>query len=142
MRVLKPDYYNKFQCIANKCNDSCCIGWNVIIDKKSYNKYKKINGDFGKFLSKNISRNRINNSDLNYGKMKLISLKCPFLNNESLCNIYINLGEDSLCNTCKTYPRLVKKYREICEKNLTLSCPVVAKLIVNVKDKIGFQLNN
>ena len=67
MKVLKPDYYEKFQCIANDCNDSCCIGWSISIDKKSYNKYKKISGEFGKVLNKNISKNRINNSDLNYG---------------------------------------------------------------------------
>lgn len=74
--------------------------------------------------------------------MKLISGRCPFLNDESLCNIYINLGENSLCNTCKTYPRLINKYGDICEKNLTLSCPIVARLMINIKDKIGFELNN
>lgn len=142
MKVLKPNYYDKFKCTANECKDSCCIGWGVFIDKKSYNKYKKVHGEFGKFLDTNISKNRINNSDLNYGKMKLISGRCPFLNDESLCNIYINLGENSLCNTCKTYPRLINKYGDICEKNLTLSCPIVARLMINIKDKIGFELNN
>ncbi|ENZ31474.1 hypothetical protein HMPREF1084_02993 [Clostridium butyricum 60E.3] len=142
MKVLKPDYYEKFQCIANDCNDSCCIGWSISIDKKSYNKYKKISGEFGKVLNKNISKNRINNSDLNYGKMKLILGKCSFLNEDNLCNIYINLGEKSLCNTCKTYPRLINKNGEICEKNLTLSCPEVARLIISIKDKFGFELND
>ena len=142
MKVLKPNYYDEFKCTANECKDSCCVGWGVFIDKKSYNKYKKISGEFGKFLCNNISKNRINNSDLSYGKMKLNSGICSFLNNENLCNIYINLGEDSLCNTCKTYPRLINKYGDICEKNLTLSCPVVTRLMINVKDKIGFELNN
>ena len=142
MKVLKPDYYEKFQCIANDCNDSCCIGWSISIDKKSYNKYKKISGEFGKVLNKNISKNRINNSDLNYGKMKLILGKCSFLNEDNLCNIYINLGEKSICNTCKTYPRLINKNGEICEKNLTLSCPEVARLIISIKDKFGFELND
>ncbi|POO88092.1 flagellin lysine-N-methylase [Clostridium sp. 3-3] len=142
MKVLKPHYYDGFQCIANECRDSCCIGWSVYIDKKSYNKYKKTSGEFGKLLDKNISKNRINNNDLNYGKMKLILGKCPFLNEDSLCDIYINLGENSLCNTCKTYPRLINKYEEICEKNLTLSCPEVARLMVNMKGKFSFELND
>lgn len=142
MKVLKPYYYDRFQCIANECMDSCCIGWNVYIDKKSYNKYKKTSGEFGKLLDKNISKNRINNNDLNYGKMKLILGKCPFLNEDSLCDIYINLGENSLGNTCKTYPRLINKYEEICEKNLTLSCPEVARLMVNMKGKFSFELND
>ena len=39
MKVLKPDYYDKFQCIANECTDSCCIGWDIDIDKISFRKY-------------------------------------------------------------------------------------------------------
>ena len=74
--------------------------------------------------------------------MKLILGKCSFLNEDNLCNIYINLGEKSLCNTCKTYPRLINKNGEICEKNLTLSCPEVARLIISIKDKFGFELND
>ena len=42
MKVLKPFYYDDFNCIANKCIDSCCVGWNVYIDKNTYKKYKKV----------------------------------------------------------------------------------------------------
>ena len=36
MKEYIPDYYKDFQCIADKCKDSCCIGWEIMIDSKSY----------------------------------------------------------------------------------------------------------
>ena len=28
-----PVYFEDFKCIGGKCEDSCCIGWNIDIDK-------------------------------------------------------------------------------------------------------------
>lgn len=142
MKVLKPFYYDEFNCIAGECIDSCCIGWKIEIDKKSYNKYKKVKGDFGKELNDSISRNRSSNNDFRYGKMKLENKRCLMLNEENLCNLYINLGSDYLCNTCKIYPKEVKKYGEIYEKNLSLSCPEVARYIINNKESFYFNMND
>ena len=27
-----PDFYRDFHCIADRCSDSCCIGWEIDID--------------------------------------------------------------------------------------------------------------
>ena len=27
-----PDYYKEFQCIADQCEHSCCIGWEIDVD--------------------------------------------------------------------------------------------------------------
>lgn len=32
MRLIVPDYYTKFKCIASRCTDSCCIGWQIDVD--------------------------------------------------------------------------------------------------------------
>ena len=35
---MKPDYYDEFQCIADKCSDNCCTGgWEIDIDEDTYN---------------------------------------------------------------------------------------------------------
>ena len=139
MKVLKPIYYDKFECSADKCIESCCVGWKVAIDKTTYNRYKKVKSNFSKELVKGISRNRTGKDIYNYGKMRLTDNKrCIFLNKQNLCNVYINLGEDYLCNTCKIYPRSIKKYRNIIERNLTLSCPEVARMISEIEEKLSF----
>ena len=32
MKVVVPNYYNQFKCIAEKCHHNCCIGWEIDID--------------------------------------------------------------------------------------------------------------
>lgn len=46
MQYTIPDYYKEFTCIADKCEDTCCAGWKIVIDKKSLNKYKHVKGKF------------------------------------------------------------------------------------------------
>ena len=36
-----PRYFEEFKCIGGKCEDSCCIGWNIDIDKITFKKYFK-----------------------------------------------------------------------------------------------------
>lgn len=141
MKVLKPFYYDDFKCIANDCIDSCCIGWQINIDENTYKKYKKVKGGFGKELNNGINRIRSKSSKLEYGKMKLKDKRCSMLNEDNLCNVYINLGESYLCNTCKIYPRNINKYGEIYERNLNMSCPEVARYLVSFKNNFSFNMN-
>lgn len=32
MKIRVPDYYDEFECIADKCTDTCCAGWQVDVD--------------------------------------------------------------------------------------------------------------
>ncbi len=36
-----PDYYKEFSCIAADCEDTCCAGWQIVIDEKSKRRYAK-----------------------------------------------------------------------------------------------------
>ena len=129
MKVLKPFYY------------SCCIGWQINIDENTYKKYKKVKGVFGKELNNGINRIRSKSNKLEYGKMKLKDKRCYMLNEDNLCNVYINLGESYLCNTCKMYPRDINKYGEIYERNLYMSCPEVARYFFKHKGDFYFNMD-
>lgn len=142
MKVLKPFYYDDFKCTANECVDNCCSNWKIEIDEKTYKKYKKLKGEWGKKINNNISRNRSNPNYLQYGKINLKNNKCSFLNEERLCIIHGSLGEDYLCNTCRVYPRSINKYGEIYERNLSISCPEVARYIIKSKDNFYFNLED
>ena len=140
MKILKPFYYDDFKCAANKCIDNCCSNWKIEIDEKTYKKYKKLKGEFGKKINKNISRNRSNSNYLQYGKINLKNGKCSLLSEDGLCTIHEQLGEDYLCNTCRVYPRQIRKYGEIYERNLSISCPEVARYIVKSKENFYFNM--
>ena len=34
-----PDYYQNFKCTADECEDTCCAGWQIAIDRKSLVRY-------------------------------------------------------------------------------------------------------
>lgn len=136
MKIIQPNYYDEFQCVADKCRDSCCKGWEVSIDKESFMKYRRTKGEFGLILNSNIKKG---NEKAVYGKMVLKDgKKCYFLNNDNLCDIYINKGAKYLCNTCTLYPRVMYKYGDIIEKNLALSCPKVAEMLVTSTKAFDF----
>lgn len=142
MRVLKPFYYDDFKCIADKCIDNCChIQWTITIDEKTYKKYRKLKGPWGKKINNNITRIRKNSSYLSYGKIKLKDSGCSLLDEEGLCTIHAQLGEKYLCNTCKVYPRNINKYGEIYERNLYISCPEVARYFVKYKGDFYFNMD-
>ena len=47
MKIVTPDYYKNFKCIAGECTDTCCAGWDVDVDKESYKQYRRVIGSFG-----------------------------------------------------------------------------------------------
>ena len=48
MKIYVPEYFNNFKCSADKCKDSCCIGWEIWIDDKTRAKYDMLNTSLGK----------------------------------------------------------------------------------------------
>ena len=41
-----PDYYKRFNCIADKCPDTCCGKWQIVIDDDSLEKYQEYDGEY------------------------------------------------------------------------------------------------
>lgn len=134
MKFRVPLYYKEFHCIADKCKDSCCsAGWEIDIDEKTSEFYKKVNGSFGNKLRKNIS----NSSPCHFILDKYNN--CPFLNNKKLCDIYTNLGEEHLCQICKDHPRYYEWFYKdgIKEAGIGLCCEEAARIILS--DNMAFK---
>lgn len=131
MLITVPDYYNEFQCIAGECEDTCCAGWQIVIDEASKEKYKNISGNFGKRLERQI--------DWREGVFRQSKDKaCVFLNDENLCDIYRVLGEQALCKTCRNYPRHTEEFEDVREISLSVSCPEVARILLSKMEKVTF----
>ena len=50
-----PDYYKEFSCIAADCEDTCCAGWQIVIDEKSKRRYAKAATGLNN-IEKNLAR--------------------------------------------------------------------------------------
>ena len=128
MRYVKPHYYEDFQCTADRCPDTCCAGWQIIIDEESLEKYSRVRGPFGNRLFDSI--------DWEEGSFRQQKGRCCFLDEENLCDLYKILGKDSLCRTCRMYPRHVEEYEGLRELSLSLSCPVAAEMILTCREPL------
>ena len=130
MQITRPDFYKEFSCIAGACPDTCCAGWQIMIDEKSLKKYKKFKGTF---------RNRLHNDiDWSEQAFRQYDRRCAFLNEENLCAIYSEAGPDMLCDTCRKYPRHIEEFEGLREYSLSLSCPEAARIFLSHKNKISF----
>lgn len=138
--LLVPAYMQQFSCIGSLCEDTCCAGWQVVIDRTTYKKYNKVHSELKPALDSNIKRNRSAKGDEDYAKIALNpDLSCPMLNEEKLCSIQLRLGESYLSNVCSTYPRVSNIVNGVLEKSATMSCPEVVRLaLLNSK---GIEFN-
>ena len=126
-----PDYYHEFRCVAGKCEDTCCAGWQIVADEAALEKYKNETGVFAEHLKESINWEE---GTFKQDKEK----RCVFLNRSNLCDMYTALGEESLCRTCKLYPRHIEEFEDVREVTLSVSCPAVARILMNKKEPMHF----
>ncbi len=128
--VLMPEYLQQFKCIGGDCPDTCCIGWNVNIDKKTYKKYQGVTDKkIRNLLHKNIKRHHEDADENKYARITLLDGGvCPMLDENMLCKVHSTLGADYLSDTCTVYPRVINIVNEQVEKTAAMSCPEIARL--------------
>lgn len=136
MKIRVPDYYKDFKCIADKCEDTCCAGWEVDVDDDSYEYYKTVTGPFGD----RIKSVMVPPTEEEEACFTLNNGRCPFLNDSNLCDLYTELGEDKLCDTCTNYPRFIEEYGSLREIGIALSCKTAGELILKSDKKVTFEL--
>lgn len=131
MEYTYPDYYKKFKCIGGECEDNCCAaGWQITIDDESLEKYETMEGEIGVRLRNSI--------DWENGMFEQFEHKCALLNENGLCDVYCDAGEDKMCILCQRYPRHYEEFENVREISLSVSCPEAAKIVLGNRGKVGF----
>ena len=136
-KEIKPDYYDTFTCIADKCSFTCCQEWKITVDDDTYKKWNC------------LSLTKQDNQYLDqYVKQKdgtrVIALnehkRCPFLNEKKLCNLVLSFGDEVLSETCVLFPRQIHEFEDRKEYSLVTCCPEVVDFM-NQQEKICFTAN-
>lgn len=125
MRRVRPDYYEKFQCIADRCTITCCQEWKIGVDNETNRKWKKLlPPDTVVDKKKNLSAYTVKKDG-----MRVIALdekhRCPFLNEEKLCRLLCTYTDRVLSDTCTQFPREVHRFSTHEEETLMPCCPAV-----------------
>ena len=130
MKLIAPDYYTSFKCVAGACRHSCCIGWEIDVDPDKLAYYDTIKGPLGERLQSGIDRSA-DPPHFILGKDE----RCPFLNEKGLCDLIIGLGENCLCQICRDHPRFRSFFRDRTEIGLGLCCEAAGELILKRTEK-------
>lgn len=124
MKTYTPNYYKKFKCIADKCQHSCCIGWEIDIDEDTLDFYEAIEGKKYKYIKDSISYEGAPHFELLKGD------RCPHLLENGLCRIICDFDEGALCDICADHPRFRNFYENFTEEGLGLCCEEAARIIL------------
>lgn len=125
MKLFAPKYYEKFKCLADRCTHSCCIGWEIDVDKEAICRYGELGEDGIRILSTVDFSGDIPHF------MLVENERCPHLREDGLCRIISDLGEKYLCSICREHPRFYNFTGKGVEVGVGASCEAAAELILS-----------
>lgn len=133
--ILKtPSFYKDFKCIAGDCSDSCCQGWEVDADDESLEFYKTLTGDIRNRIDSVLDRDEFGNTIFRLADKK----RCPFLNDENLCDMHIAIGGEHTPYTCRMFPRFINDFGGTREMGVSFSCPVASDMMFGLTEPMRF----
>ncbi|MBE6720737.1 MAG: hypothetical protein E7571_08835 [Ruminococcaceae bacterium] len=137
MITIKPTYYKDFKCIAGDCPDSCCQGWEVDADEESLAYYKTLDSslEIRQRIDRVLDKDEFDNTIFTLAPKK----RCPFLNDENLCEMHIAIGGEHTPFTCRTFPRFIHDFGGTREIGISFSCPVAADMMYNFNGHLQFE---
>lgn len=135
MELRTADYFDNFHCLAGACPQSCCAGWEVVIDPVSVAQYRALPGPLGERL-----RAALKTEDGEAFFALTDSGRCPFWDEDGLCAIHRALGPEATSEVCRSHPRFIEDYGTLRETTLCASCPEACRLLLASQTPLTFPL--
>ncbi len=140
---VQPRYYKSFHCTGSDCISNCCKHWGQIM--WTFTEYEKlIHADMSDALRNRIGGCFEKTSDAFSPSKTVYTIdemynKCPMQDDEGLCMIQRELGEEYLSVTCRYYPRTAIE----CGRYVTNTCSTSCYAIVDTlcSDETAMELD-
>lgn len=127
--MIRPWFYDKFVCIADRCTDNCCRGWEIDIDEPAMERFRGVPGEFGERL-----RSAIREQDGQRSFALSSGDRCALLREDGLCELILHCGDGILCDICALHPRFFNESGEVREGGLGLCCEEVCRLLYSSRE--------
>ena len=125
MYQTRPDDYDAFRCIAGACPQTCCAAWEIVVDPDAQDAYLRLRHPLAQKLRRVM---RVDADGDTY--FAQTDGRCPFLCADGLCELQRTLGAQSLCRTCRDFPRWEVLLCDRVEQGLSLACPEAARQLL------------
>ena len=121
-----PDFADAFVCKADRCQHTCCRGWEIDIDAATAAYYDSLEGPLGEELRRNIDAQADGTHSFHLAQDE----RCPFLREDGLCRLILTLGEDALCGVCTMHPRFFIMSGQLEFAGFGLACEKAVELLL------------
>ena len=133
MYQTRPDDYAAFQCLAGACPQTCCAAWEIVVDPDAQDAYLRLQHPLAAKLRRVL---RVDSEGDTY--FAQTDGRCPFLCADGLCELQRTLGEQSLCRTCRDFPRWEVLLCDRVEQGLSPACPEAARRLLERSAPLRF----
>lgn len=134
MQYFGIQFLNQFKCAQGDCPQTCCKGWQILIDANTMEQIEKEPEDKRRELKRHIAGMRKGQPQIrkNFGR-------CPYHTKEQLCGLQLRKRTDLMPRVCREYPRRTVSFGSFTEITMELACPVVAQLFLEEKEMLSMQ---
>ena len=133
MYQTRPDDYAAFRCLAGACPQTCCAAWEIVVDPDAQDAYLRLQHPLAAKLRRVL---RVDSEGDTY--FVQTDGRCPFLCADGLCELQRTLGEQSLCRTCRDFPRWEVLLCDRAEQGLSPACPEAARRLLARTEPLRF----
>lgn len=137
MITILTRMYESFQCKADKCQHSCCKKWEIDIDEATAAMYLGMRNSFGDEL-----RNNMETDEQGYHFKLSQDGNCPFLRDDGLCRLILEIDEDNLCDICASHPRFFVMSGNVELGGIGLSCERCCEMLLADDNPLLFTIEN
>ena len=120
-KIKNYSFVEKFKCLADKCEDTCCRGWGMQLDTVRKELYEKEAPELMDAVTS--------------GEADLIMKRDPKTDfcvkfKDGMCKIHEEKGDKFLGDACHFYPRATRKFGDEIIMSAAISCPEIARLTI------------
>ena len=124
----------RFACVAERCEDTCCRDWAVSIDRPSLDRLKAVMARTPQGRDKLVRLVVLGSPSAQVNALGHVQLDdhgtCQLLEPNNRCSVHAGFGEEALPTTCAIFPRTAVALPDQIEVGGSLGCPEVARLML------------
>lgn len=129
---LVADYFDDFRCKCGECRHTCCGGWRIAVGEKEY--YRIIGLDCSEKLHAKIEGAFVRPKFPTKERYMLMEAdwtgRCRMLDEDGMCMLQKEYGEDAITEVCRGYPRSYKSENGLKNACCSGSCEGVVELLL------------
>lgn len=119
--LQRTQFLEKFQCLGDKCEDTCCKGWGMQIDAAMTEKYRQQAPELLDAVTSGEAEHIMRRDPATDYCIKFEG---------GWCGIHRKYGDAFLGDACHFFPRITRKIGEKVHQTASLSCPEIVRNIL------------